>query len=209
MTDIQYADDMDIAIFDGKTFRRDKKTGYYLSSKSVKNGKRQRLHIYVWEKYNGDIPEGFHIHHKDFDKTNNEINNLIALSKAEHLSIHAKAMTEDRKDSLRKQLKEKAVPKSKEWHKSEDGRKWHSEHLKKQWEDWEPKKYECTNCGETFESINRYSEKSNRFCSNKCKSAYRRKMGYDNEERVCSICGKPFAIDKYSKRKRCFDCFSG
>ena len=46
---IEYHDD--IAEIDGISFRKDKKSGYYLSSKAI-HGKRTRLHIYIWEKYN-------------------------------------------------------------------------------------------------------------------------------------------------------------
>ena len=46
---IEYHDD--IAEIDGISFRKDKKSGYYLSSKAIQ-GKRKRLHIYIWEKYN-------------------------------------------------------------------------------------------------------------------------------------------------------------
>lgn len=64
---IQYVDNGDLAIFDGLSFRKDKKTGYYLNAKTHK-----RLHVYVWEHFNGTIPKGYEIHHKDFNKKNNE-----------------------------------------------------------------------------------------------------------------------------------------
>ena len=73
---IQYYEDGDVAIFDNLVFRRDKKTGYYLNAKTHK-----RLHVYVWEHFNGKIPRGCEIHHKDFDKSNNEIGNLQMLTK--------------------------------------------------------------------------------------------------------------------------------
>ena len=51
--------------FNGIKFTKDDKTGYYLNS-SI----RKRLHRYVWELHYGEIPEGYHIHHIDFDKSN-------------------------------------------------------------------------------------------------------------------------------------------
>ena len=57
--------------FNGIKFTKDDKTGYYLNS-SI----RKRLHRYVWELHYGEIPEGYHIHHIDFDKSNNDISNF-------------------------------------------------------------------------------------------------------------------------------------
>ena len=80
---VQYFDNGDLACFDGLSFRRDKRTGYFLNSTTHK-----RLHVYVWEHYNGEVPKGYHIHHKDHDKNNNEIENLVLLSASEHASLH-------------------------------------------------------------------------------------------------------------------------
>ena len=49
------------------------------------------LHRMVWTCYNGEIPANYDIHHKDFDKNNNDISNLIALPKAVHIQLHARA----------------------------------------------------------------------------------------------------------------------
>ena len=48
------------------------------------------LHRMVWTCYNGEIPDGYDIHHKDFDKNNNDISNLVALPKSVHQSLHAR-----------------------------------------------------------------------------------------------------------------------
>ena len=47
----------------------------------------------IWKKYNGDIPkdiEGrpYEIHHKDGNRLNNSIENLLCVSIQEHLNIH-------------------------------------------------------------------------------------------------------------------------
>lgn len=42
------------------------------------------------------IKKGEHVHHKDFDKTNNKIENLEVLTISEHARIHAKANSENR-----------------------------------------------------------------------------------------------------------------
>lgn len=199
---IQYFDDGDVACFNGRTFRRDKKTGYYLASQKP----RKRLHICVWEYYNGEIPKGYQIHHIDMDKRNNDISNLQMMTRQEHMKYHGENMREETKEKLRKNLIENAIPKSKEWHRSEDGRKWHSDHGKKAYEKRGLNKYCCTYCGKEFETRHIYGEGINTFCSNNCKSAYRRKMGFDDVTKICECCGKEFIENKYHKNKKCKDC---
>lgn len=193
---IQYVDDGDVAIFDNLSFRKDKRTGYFLNAKTHK-----RLHVYVWEYFNGSIPNGYHIHHKDFNKNNNELENLELLSASKHSKLHSNSWSKERYEQQKKILKEKAIPKAAEWHKSECGHKWHKEH----YEQTKNKLYKkdnfvCLNCGNTFAAV---VSGQNKFCSNKCKSAYRRKSGVDDEKRICEVCGAEFTTNKYSKAKTC------
>ena len=47
------------------------------------------LHRLVWEKHHGKrVPKGYHIHHKDKNKTNNDISNLQLISASEHIKLH-------------------------------------------------------------------------------------------------------------------------
>ena len=68
--------------FEGEKYTL-RNTGYY--GKTREN--RELLHRAVWEKHNGKISPNKDIHHKDFDKTNNQINNLELFDKAEHSSL--------------------------------------------------------------------------------------------------------------------------
>lgn len=188
--------------FNGEMFTRDEKTGYYLCSRENECGIRKRMHVYVWEFYNGTVPDGYEVHHIDGNKSNNDISNLKCVKAEEHRRYHAENMTDERKDELREHQK-KAILKAPEWHKSKRGREWHSQHSKNLWRNKKPKKYICDFCGKEFESINSYSEKSNKFCSNNCKSAYRRGSGVDNEIRKCEYCGKEFTVNKYAKKRFC------
>ncbi len=45
-------------------------------------------HHYVWEKHNGAIPEGYHIHHIDGNKLNNKIENLEIMTESKHHKHH-------------------------------------------------------------------------------------------------------------------------
>lgn len=193
---IQYYEGGDYAVFDGLVFRRDKGTGYYLNAKTHK-----RLHVYVWEHYNGKIPKGYHIHHKDFDKTNNEPSNLVLLGARDHGVLHGESWSKERYERQLKILRESAIPKASKWHGSDEGKEWHKEHYEKTKDAlYEKKPFVCEYCGKRFESVD---HGNNRFCSNKCRSNYRRKSGVDNEIRVCEWCGNEFTTNKYSKAKTC------
>ena len=62
------------------------KYGYYVSH--TNKGKNLIMHRYIYEKVYGKIPVGYVIHHKDCNKGNNDISNLIAVTAAEHTRIH-------------------------------------------------------------------------------------------------------------------------
>lgn len=203
---IKYSADSKYAIYCGYKFRKDPKTGYYLCSKKTDAGKRERLHEYVWRISNGEIPKGYQIHHKDRNKDNNEIDNLELLSAKEHMTVHAMLRTEEEKQKLKDNLLVNAMPKAKEWHSSPKGKEWHSKQGKENYRKRQLREYECTNCGCLFNTKNIYNVKSTHFCSNKCKSAYRRKLGVDNIEKQCQICGKTYIANKYSATKRCEEC---
>ena len=97
--------------------------GYYISKNRV------RLHIYVWEKYNGSVPKGYHIHHKDFNSKNNDIDNLQLMTQHDHLALHGSL--EKNKAIARTNMNEFARPKAIEWHKSENAKQFHKDQYKK------------------------------------------------------------------------------
>lgn len=193
---VEYSKDKKHAFFDGIMFCMDEKTGYYRNSKTHK-----RLHVCLWEHFNGAIPKGYHVHHKDFNKTNNSLDNLELLPAGEHISMHQKLWDSERMEKQLSMLKEKAVPKANEWHKSADGKEWHKMHyLQTRSKMNQEKEFVCMNCGKTFKAVSRGN---NKFCSNKCKTAFRNKSGVDDEIRKCEICGNEFTTNKYSKAKTC------
>ena len=50
----------------------------------------------VWQQHNGSIPDDYVIHHIDRDSLNDDISNLQAMSRAEHLAEHRDEIAEDR-----------------------------------------------------------------------------------------------------------------
>lgn len=177
--------------------RKDQKTGYYLAAKPTYLGKRERLHVYVWRSFNGDIPAGCHIHHKDENKDNNDISNLECMARHDHLSYHTKKRIEEDPEFSRVPL-EKARERAKEWHRSDAGREWHKKHALAQ--DIQAKTFTCQYCGKQFEALPCGSVK---YCSNNCKARARYHSGVDNETRKCSVCGCDFIANKYSATRCC------
>lgn len=180
--------------FNGKRFTRDEDTGYYLNSTMHK-----RLHVYVYEFYNGEVPDGCEIHHRDLDRANNSIDNLECLTMEAHKKLHAELLTDAQRERRRNNLEVNARPKAVEWHKSKDGREWHrlhAQHCQEALHRKFPKK--CLWCGGDF-----VGETKAKFCSNQCKSAYRRASGADKVERICVICGTKFETDRYDDVQCC------
>lgn len=184
--------------FDGIKFTLGKDTGYYRHSTT-----RIYMHRYVWEFYNGKIPKGYEIHHIDFDRGNNDISNLQLVSRAEHRKIHADLLTDEQREWKRQNLNKNARPKAIEWHKSDEGTKWHSEQIKHMHEICAFKRnLICTNCGKEYVG-EIHKNGGNAFCSNTCKSAYRRLHNLDSIEKTCPICGKKFLTNKYRPSQTC------
>ena len=178
--------------FNGLKFTRDDKTGYYLNSTIEK-----RMHRYVWEFYNGPIPKGYDIHHKDEDKANNDISNLEMIKAGKHQSMHSQKWHDEHPGEGRKNFA-KAVEAAKDWHKSKEGKEWHSKHAMETFSG--KRTLICEMCGKEYET---QYHGNNKFCSNACRSKWRRKSGLDNVTRACVICGKEFLTNKFKKVRYC------
>lgn len=196
---VEYSDDGNVAFYDGYKFNRDKKTGYFLSTRKTDLGRQERLHAYVWRKHNGKPEQGYQVHHIDGDKNNNEIENLICVSGSIHSNYHANQYAAGHKREMLDNLDRNARPKAAEWHRSEAGREWHRLHGIKTMENRKLLDFVCEQCGKPFQS----KKAGSRFCCNACKSQWRRDAGIDNVIRVCAICGDKFTTNKYSKAQTC------
>jgi hypothetical protein len=183
----------------GRKFYLDKDFGYWIST----DYPRIRAHRWVWMNHYGEIPEGHHIHHIDENKSNNEISNLQLLLGSEHLSLH---ITEEKKEKLRVWA-DSIRPMTKEWHASKEGREWHKIHAKNHsFGKWDLSKYTCKHCNSEYESR---KKSRTSFCSNSCKSAWRRNQGFDDEGRRCERCDKIFLVNRYAKTRFCSKYCSG
>lgn len=45
-------------------------------------------HIFIWEKENGPVPKGMHIHHINHNRLDNRLENLKMLTSSEHHKLH-------------------------------------------------------------------------------------------------------------------------
>lgn len=165
----------EIVCYDGIKFYQTKQ-GYLLGNYMKKP---IRLHIYQWLKNKGEIPKGYQIHHKDEDKTNNDISNLEIKTQHDHLSYHGKKEIKDL-DHLAK-----IRPLSVEWHKSEDGREWH----KQQWIKSIGKHVTeyvtkiCEVCGKEYQ-VNVLCAYKSKYCNSNCKAtALRRRRKASGESK--------------------------
>lgn len=166
-----------------------------------------RLHEEIWKDTNGPIPDGYEIHHVDFDAANNDPANLHCITAAEHREIHRQRQSERGKSPEQVAHLRTIQPLTAEWHRSDEGREWHREYGRKTWEQREPVVKQCEQCDSSFTDITRRA--SSRFCSNKCKSAWRRASGADDEDRTCAVCGTTFRANRYSKQRACSTACGG
>lgn len=157
------------------------------------------MHRYVWKYYHGDIPPGYEIHHKDHNVDNNNIDNLVLLTKAEHMALHGEERTPEQRQRAR-ELVDRIRPLTVAWHGSAEGHEWHKQHYEQMKQNLHVlRDFICVYCGTPFQS-KKYGSK---FCCNACKSAYRRAQGLDLIVKVCPICGKEYKTNKFKPAKTC------
>lgn len=164
--------------------------------RSVKGGV-EYLHRAVWEKANGKIPEGHHIHHRDEDPGNNDISNLDCLHPKDHIAAH----WSDERAQRQREWMDEIRPLTRAWHSSPEGIAEHRRIGGLAYEAFIPTPKLCRHCGAEFKP--RKIGNADLFCSNKCKSAARRASGVDDETRECLSCGVAFETNKYSTARTC------
>ena len=158
----------------------------------------KRLHRAVYEFHHGPIPKGCAIHHVDGNRSNNDLGNLVLMDRRKHQSHH---MQEPKRKSDAQRAIRCAIKAAAEWHRSEEGRKWHKEQYVKTKDRLRKiETFVCAMCGSTYEAED---SGRNRFCSRKCMSAWRRKSGIDHADKICATCGKVFQANKYQQIKYC------
>lgn len=179
---------------------------YYLSYSTSNEGRRNAkgLHVAIWEFYSGKkVPENHQIHHIDSNTLNNDPSNLECLSFKDHLNKGRKLNKEFYIPHLNK-IRHLA----KDWHSSEEGIKWHSQHAKSIVRT--ERECKCEECGSIFKAKRKAS-----ICSGKCRDAIRGRKSLEKyvKKRVCNFCKKEYITttrsDFYKERKACsYSCAS-
>lgn len=111
------------------------------------------MHRIVWERENGPIPPGLHVHHVDEDKANNALANLRLLTVAEHLAMHPGRW--EHPGWTGEQSSERARARANNL-----------------WATREPRRLVCVECGAEFFSTGMRSK----FCHQNCRARRRRRI---------------------------------
>ena len=187
--------------FDGITYKQDK------------NGHFGRIHRAVYHYYFGDIPEGYEIHHIDENKANNDISNLVMMTKSEHRSFHSQS--EKKTSYICENCGKEYESKVSGQHKFCSPKCQAAFYYKTQTEI-----RQCETCGKDF-ATHKYHKI--RFCSAHCAGVYSAKKRLENyvpkpesekwhhimEKRFCVICGKEFETRKSRNTQTCSPACSG
>ncbi|WP_420801061.1 HNH endonuclease signature motif containing protein [Pseudomonas chlororaphis] len=161
----------------------------------------KRLHRTVWEDNFGPIPSGFHVHHKDHNRSNNQPENLELLGGTTHIKLHLDEQRDFRRALWDGGIGAKMLAAATVWHQSEAGRQWHREQYERTKDALHAKRHDlvCTVCGTQYATF----DKGSLYCSKKCKATARRRAGTDNEERSCPVCKQAYVANRYSHRATC------
>ena len=180
-----------VVSFEGREYKRypaGKHPNYYYC-KWKKDGVEHsiRLHHAVWEKAHGmPVPEGYAIHHKDFNPLNNEPENLQLVTNREHSLIHRNLVKYNNEHPDHQQK----VAYSKE--------NWAARRAVAI-ERLQEKPRICEQCGKEFIATNVHQ----RFCSKSCYRLWQLTSPDCDADFVCEWCGKTFRANKYRPHKSC------
>lgn len=171
-------------------------------------GSHKRLHVEVWSFYNGRRPpKKHHVHHKDENKHNNHPENLELKKAADHMRGHTMKRIEEDPEWFQG-LAKKGQKGAALWSKTPEGYAFRRKHAKNVLEPFLEHLHKrevhkkCDQCGKEYVTTN-LSAVNSRFCSNNCKSAWRRSQKFDNVIRQCKLCGESFSANKYMKTVFC------
>lgn len=186
-------------LYGGRTYHVQSSGRYYQSG--VKTDSERLLHRRIWSDEHGPIPPGYVVHHIDGNWRHNDLSNLELRERSEHQSEHMqeRLATPDGLAAQRGHLA-RARAAASEWHRSEEGRAWHSEKAKRDWEtrDLDAHRLKCEACGDEFGSPVRTAQ----YCSSACQQRIGFRT-YFTDKRTCAHCGADFMANRHRKTACC------
>lgn len=152
------------------------------------------IHRDIWQYYNGEIPKGYFIHHRNKNKVDNDISNLQLVTSSQHKRLHN--LSAKRKKYIceycgKDFLSSCFTPPR--FYSSKCNSTWHKEN--------EREIRICPFCHKGF-SVYRHSRKvyCSRYCANQVTSKNNIKP---TVKRKCAVCGKDFIVPKSHKKQVC------
>ena len=136
------------------------------------------LHRYLWIKAYGPIPKGFVVHHKNDDRSNNELNNFELLPRLVHDKLSANKCTtpefkqQCRERSLKLWESQDYKDKHQTIYKTDEWKRQLSRNAKKHWDTVEFRTLKCKECLKEF---NTRHQGRVEFCGDICWQRFRRK----------------------------------
>lgn len=143
------------------------KSGYWYSTRYPKKTMQRA----VWLFYRGEIPDKYHVHHLDGNRSNNNILNLTIISPSKHQELHSKKYISENKEKFRAHL-DKIRPLTKVWHRSQEGREFKRKRANNQFKNAKKIKSKCLFCSLDIEYTEGFKKK--RFCGQKCSDGIRK-----------------------------------
>lgn len=163
----------------------EKPSGYYQSTIRCADGLRKNwLHQFVYETEYGSIPQGYDVHHKDEDKSNNRPDNLELLSRKEHQEEHYEQNVKNG-HVLSKYVEENFEEVQALAKLGKEGKYVGRAKRKK----LPNKPILCAHCGEEFVP-HKKARKDTKFCSTSCSGKWHKRFGISDRE--CKDCGTVF-----------------
>lgn len=141
------------------------------------------FHRFVWQYFNGEIPEGYDVHHRDFNH-NNDIANLELVTNDEHKQIHLARKAKRQPEKKSKFICEQCGCEYENVNRGNNAYCF-AEYKKIAERTRATEVKICEVCGKAFSTSD-----DAKFCSRKCIGEFLKRQ----ETKTCPVCGKIFRM---------------
>lgn len=186
----------DRTVFQDVTYYRYPDSPYHNLRKYFVSTRGERLHRVIYETRFGPIPPNYDVHHKDFDASNNDPENLEAILHSEHMRLHN--LTEPRLQAMKRLQRKIADTRRNSPDTNAHWRASISQAHQERYDNMAKIVRKCDSCGKEYECL---KPDESKYCSSACSAAaYRLRV---SETRACVVCGTEFSIPRSSPTKTC------